>query len=840
MADFAGAGGTPCGAGRRLHQDASDDAQITSNGRTNRPKGEAVRFNKVILATGATLIGLFAAASTASAQAPSRATEASPEQGVTLGELVVTAQKREEKLHDVPIAITAFTAAQRDLVGIQTLQDIVKFTPGMSYGGPNGAISVRGIGRVTNAFGTDPGVAEYYDGVYQSDTSFVALAPFLADRTEILRGPQGTLYGRNSIGGAINIISKRPTETFTGDVEQTVGSYETSFTGIRVSGPLTDKLKGLLAATYDYQGKGYIHNVAGKDTGTRETPSIEAQLQFDPTENLQIWAKYDVSFLNVRPTLANASAPYATSGESFSGLVLNPFFHDPTPNPGIADIRKNAIDFTGYERESRPTQTFTLQASWNLGHTTLKYTGGFTTFNVLVRQDFDYGARPNFVMPYTGVCVVGYCPYPNGIPVSTSNILQVSERSNGWSNELNWSSNGDGALTWILGLYQYGENTHGGFALQNPGQVELQAPVGGGANPEGAYLTSNTSLKTDSYAVFGQGDYKLSDALTATVGLRYTRDHKTGSEFQDLVFFNPNLTSANQAFDLGSMTRDVAGRWSGFTGRLGLAWRPDADTNVFGSISRGYKSGGFALSDFDIQPDVSPEHLDAYEAGWKQRIGSRWQFDTAIFYYRYKNLQSVVTVDQGAVAGGAPNGLYLSSLINVPKARSYGFEEEAIFSPTQALRFTLSYGYLNAKFVNFNGVIDTTSTNPAPQDLAGSDLVLSPRNKVTLNGLYIWDFDAGSLTGSATYSWTDKQYSSIFNTALSRLDSSSTVDARLTWEGAAKRYQLIGFVSNVFDTTSETSVAAGSSFVALPGFTGARLRSLNPPRLFGAQVKYHF
>jgi len=810
-----------------------------------------VSLKKTLMVSGATAFGLMSVLATSAVAADDSAKSTT----TTVGEVTVTAEKRVQKLEQVAVAISAYSAKDRDLKGIESIQDIAKFTPGMSYGGPNGAISIRGVSRVTNAFGTDPGVAEYYNGVYESDTSFVALPTFFADHTEILRGPQGTLFGRNSIGGAANVVTFKPTDTFQGEFEETVGNYETSTTDIRVSGPITNQIDFLAAAAYGYQGKGYIHNVAGPDTGTNATPSLEAQLTYKPTDKISVWLTYHVDFLNARPAIGNASAPYlSTSGTSaaaqtFDGLVLSPYWNFTATNPGSNNIYKDAISYPGSTKETTPTQYASVHLDWDLGPATLKYIGGITRYVVSVKESFDYTDRGDYQMPYAGGGGAGSA-YPSGfITVSPQNIIAVQEDSIDWSNELDLVSNGNGPFKWIVGLYQYGEDTSGGFQLANPGQPELKTPLNlttfaTESNPNGNWLVSDSELRTHSYAVFGQVDEDFSNHISVSAGLRYSVDQKAGHENSDLVYFDPNATFGSTAYDLGGKSDDDVGEWKGLSGELSIQYRPNADTNLYAKVSRGYKSGGFALGNFDPFPDVKPEYLWDYEAGWKQLIGHQWEFNTAAFYYDYTNLQASLNFQ------ALGSSVDLTQLIGLPKSRAFGFEEEAVYSPTPDLSFTLSYGFLDATITQGpSGVLtDTTAVAPTPisyqngtaHSLVGQELPLSPRNKVALNALYTWHFEPGSLSWSTSYSWTAESYASIFDTALNRMPAYSDVDTRLTWADKDKKYNLILYVSNLFDVTSMNSVGPGGAWQPLPGFNAARLEILNPPRTFGASLKYFF
>jgi iron complex outermembrane receptor protein len=209
--------------------------------------------------------------------------------------VVVTANKREESVQDIAVAVTAVTDEMRDELGINTITDLTNFTPGLSYTAANERVTLRGIGRVTNNFGAEPGVANYTDGVYQSFASIAGRDSLFIARTEVLRGPQGTLYGRNSVGGAINILSKRPTDEFEGEFKAGFGNFEQREIGFSLSGPiLEDWLRGRVVAHKEVRDEGVYYN-----HGTNETEgyninnwNVEVQLEGDIGENLSWWTKY--------------------------------------------------------------------------------------------------------------------------------------------------------------------------------------------------------------------------------------------------------------------------------------------------------------------------------------------------------------------------------------------------------------------------------------------------------------------------------------------------------------------------------------------------------------------
>src|SRR5436190_11765591 len=209
-------------------------------------------------------------------------------------ELVVTAERREQSLQDVPVAISAFTSERRDIVGINTIQDMTNFTPGLNYTSANDRASIRGIGRLTNQHPIATAVAVYDDGIYTTSTVTAGKTPIFTDRVEVLRGPQGTLYGRNSLGGAINVISKRPTKDFYAEARGTYANYNHSTLEFAVSGPVLDNVQMRLAGNWDKQRKGYYRNLVPgmpSEGNVVDTFYVEGQIQAQIGDNTDVWLK---------------------------------------------------------------------------------------------------------------------------------------------------------------------------------------------------------------------------------------------------------------------------------------------------------------------------------------------------------------------------------------------------------------------------------------------------------------------------------------------------------------------------------------------------------------------
>src|SRR5688572_24777822 len=261
-----------------------------------------------------------------------------------LEEIVVTAEKREQTLQEVPVAVSAYTSARRDLIGVNTIEDVARITPSLSYTN-NDRLSIRGFGRLTNNIGTDPSVALYSDGIFSTSMADTSTPSLFIDRTEILRGPQGTLYGRNSIGGTLNVIAKRPTKDFNGEVRGTVGNYGSWRTDALMRGPITDSLRFLIGGSMDRREEGFINNIGpAEDTADSDRWFVESQLEADFGDNVVARLRYSTfrwkDSYGVGNTLGTNISPFNTlslAGTGTSALYYNPTFNYPGVNPGIAD-----------------------------------------------------------------------------------------------------------------------------------------------------------------------------------------------------------------------------------------------------------------------------------------------------------------------------------------------------------------------------------------------------------------------------------------------------------------------------------------------------------------------
>ena len=735
--------------------------------------------------------------------------------------IVVTAQRREERLQDVPVAISVYTAERRDELGISTIQDVAKFTPGVSFSEFPNRFFVRGIGRFTNQLGSDPGVATYVDGFYTSETTAIGSSPILVDRIEILRGPQGTLFGRNSIGGAANVVSQRPTRELTAEVRALAANYKTFAGAAAIAGPITDWLRFRITGSAYDQDEGFLKNVAGDDTYYRSRNQLlEGQLEADLGSRLTGWIKYQYFNSSAGPVLNNQIDPYVTATAGFflgSSLIPTATTGYTVPNPGVNDIFKANLNYGGFENIRNANQVIG-HLSYDLGGAVLRYIGGYQTFDFTRSEDYDRTSRQS------------YQAAP-GVTIFTNIINNINDDKRFYSHEVNLTSDTPSRpLQYIVGLYYYHEREVQTYDLLSPDQPELGFALApptfatGAVNPDRSFLNLGARQVAKSFAGYGQIDYKVVPTVTLTAGLRYSRDEKDAFESRRYILFNPFIV---RGFSLdvspALAARDISGDWEALTGKAGIAYDPDGDTNFYASYSRGYKAGGFNLYSF-VDP-VDKETLNAYEIGLKKVFPGRLQANLAAFYYDYRDTQIPVSFVQPG------SGLVLVNFVNAPRTRSYGFEAETVFSPTDALQLLVSYSFLDAEFRDFSGFVDVTNPAAGPQDLRGNTVPQSPRHKVTASLLNRFDLGSGlSVTPVATFNYTGAQYYAPFMTAKFRQDDYTRVDFRLvvrTDDGL----QLNGFLRNAFNDRSFNGFQLGpesSNF--------ARQVTFNAPRTFGVEL----
>jgi len=877
---------------------------------------------------------------TASAQATPSGAAASGSSATEVGAVIVTAEKRSQNLQKVPVAVTAFTTKQRDTIGIENLQDMTNFTPGLVYSSVLDRVTLRGIGRQTNLLSAEAAVSTYVDGFFTTSAVEASKPPMFVSNVEVLRGPQGTLQGRNSIGGALLVTTARPTSSPYAEVRLTEGNYGYTDVQAAISGPITDGLKFRLQGYYDRQTQGYFKNVAGGPTegGNLNQYYIEPSVSAKLGDNADLYVKaFTAGWNNIagpgarsnylggaygnqlndasNQYLFNAAAAYnpanlTTAGGPILAGSLNQTNPNITSNPALGNIR----DFSTNTREFvklTNANDFDAEFTYHFPGFDVKYVGGFQSY----KYDLNVDADNTDVNSYTIANVANPSCAAGGAPCLTINPTwnYLYEENNQWfSHEVTFASTTNSPLQWIGGLYYYDEHYSNPIITTDTQQSQLTNPYslgallsGGGfvhaaANPNDYVTYQNYAMETRSEAVYGQLDWKATDTIKLTGGLRYTADHKDGTEYERLVFFggqilgglyapgalnpavnpfDPNYNGDLTGFGIpavgamdvtscpasppggakgvkgactvnattGIAQRAIGDDFSGTTGTAGLEWTPDSSTLGYLRYSRGYKAGGFNAGNLSEYPETKPEFVNSYEAGIKESFGRNLVVDAAIYYYDFQDAQYPVTTPV-LVPGGGGATQNQSLLTNLAKTRTDGFELESIWTPIDRLQFDFSYSFNDTAILTGCNLstgsgcyVNTNNPAAGAVSVKGNPLPNAPRNKVALNGNYTFVFDAGTLTFSGTYIWRDVQYGTIFKESYDMAPSWSQVDLRATWKGNKDKYEIALFGRNVFNTVGYEAAAPGLIYsTSATTYKVATNYGINPPATYGIELHYKF
>jgi iron complex outermembrane receptor protein len=880
---------------------------------------------------------LMSTAVNAAEAAPNAAPASAGPENATVAEVVVTAEKRAENLETTPVAVTAFTSQTRDLLGIQTVQDLTDYTPGLSYSTFDNRPYIRGIGRQSDNLAVESGVAVYEDGIYYgaNASTILQLDTLFVDRIDVLRGPQSTLYGRNADGGAINYISQHPTHDFEAEGRAGYSNYDKYFVEGAMSGPINDHVRFRVGANYTQENGGYYNNLNGPPEGGNVAQGgngfsyhIEGQLEGDFGSNFEWWMKaatsdYDVSYhtesligpLDTRefydPLMPNQNYGLCL----LAGSGVNPGCNAANPdkllsvttlpnsisfNPSNLDPRTFDADFRS---QSRERNNFVYNLTWDYHGPgfDVKYLGGFQSFKYYLNAPWLYSqgissSVESYVLQGpstpTGLCTSIFASSAAGCtqnltikPAQTQ--FTFVENESFFSHEIDITSTGNSRLQWLAGLYWYHENYDQPVNVLDPSQPQVMDPLSiatfgpSQPNPSGSVYNEDTRLVENSEAAFFQLDWKMTNTLKLTGGMRYTTDRKDGEEAFRLVLFNVedfglgvNTFGANTpAFDAtscpapgpeagglypgagpcvpnpaGGVMRHLDAHWQAFTGTVNLAWTPTPETLAYARYSRGYKTGGFNSGIVTVDPETAPEFVNAWEVGFKDTFARTFQTNIAAFYYDYFNDQQPLGVNV--------NGVIDTLIANLPVVHTEGVELENIWQATRQLTVGLNYAYLHAVIANMQGQCIQDAADPealapgantsgcAPgtglQNLTGQTVPESPRNKISLTALYKIPLPTGNLSLSGAFIWKSGEYGSPFNRSYNFAPGYTQANLRLMYTDAKDRFTLIAFVDNIANTLGYDTAIGIPVTAAGPGQVIDKLASYLAPRTFGGEIWVKF
>jgi iron complex outermembrane receptor protein len=724
----------------------------------------------------------------------------------TVEEVIVTAQKRSENLHDVPVAITAFTSTAIADRRIARLSDLNNLSPNLRISGGDQAANpkmfIRGVGLSDFNPTSSSAVGVYVDGVYVG-SPFATLSSFYdLGQIEVLRGPQGTLYGRNTTGGAINVTSNRPTWKPSAEASLEYGRFNSVLANAAVGGPvIDDKLAVRVAAQYMRDDGNTTNEVNGHRLNDTDRGGFRISALATPTsddEALLIFSRF-ANRGGTRQAKSRPLFPSTAASTGPDGLCAPGFFYS-----------GQCADIGGFSEPStnpyRVTSDVEGDDRVDYGSGSLNYTHKFGDISLVSVSAVQKVRR-------------------NTVENSDADPLQVLQNTfigyqDEYSQELRLQSDA-GPAKWVLGAFYMRDElrnntTFDVLRLFRPFFVTPENPTGFDLTNSVMLLRYKYRQTTDTYAAFGQIDYALSDRLTATVGLRYSADRKDFHYTQ----------TAEEAFNtLGVPSVDQAKTFGDWSGRLGLKYDLNEDVNVYATVNRGFKSGGFFGG--SVSPDSYAEQLkpyenetvNAFEVGSKSDLfDRRLRLSVAGFYYDYKNLQAFSFVLR--------NGVTVQILDNAGSAEVYGAEFEATATPIDNLQLNAGLALLHAKYVDYR--------SEAGADYSGNQMPESPKLNFSASVRYSFNLPSGgSIQPALDMSYRTKIY---FDPSESKRLSDGSLfqlNGQIAWRSPDQRYEFGLWGKNLTDKASLLEITNVEGL-------GYDLLSYAPPRTYGVFLRYRY
>jgi outer membrane receptor protein involved in Fe transport len=765
-----------------------------------------------------------------------------PEQGIE--EIVVTAQRREQALQDVPIAVTALTAETLEERRIDDALDVQFNTPNLIYVG-NERPQLRGVGNNAISSTAENGTPVFTNGAYigaRAENEYYDLA-----RIEILRGPQGTLFGRNTTGGAINLITRRPEEDFGGEGFAEIGNYDSIRLKGAVNLPLGSRIQQRFAGYY-LRRNGYTENlftgngIDGRNQfGLRSSTRIE--LGPDTEVNLMVqYYREDSSrsrenkrLCKATPVLGCSPVELGFDSPNAQATVFQRLLALVGTGAGIfppggniyagavnpANLRQVSAD---YDPTFFGTELLgTLELSHDFGPVTLNSLSGYAEGKTEANTDYDNAASDfRFLRPITYRL--------DADTVVTTDQLRTSDsfkgKSRSFSQELRLSSDFEGPFNFTAGAFYLTSRSSASFEIFHPA-LELAAIAFGLPEASRRFINDTPRATTESRAVFGETYIDLGEATRLTFGLRYTEDEKS-------IRTRTILLSPPGAFV------EADRKYSRVTGRAALdhkiSYGNVGEGLLYASAARGYKAGGLNPGNSNT-PEFAPESLDAFEIGAKNDLfGRRVQANLAAFYYNYKDLQLGQRVAGTAITS---NG----------DARVWGIEGEFLFIPLPRLQLNANASYLNTRIGDFTTVdaanpaqvdprTETPRTSPqVPVNLRGNELPYAPDFKINLGAQYTMPlgFAGWTTTVRGDYVYQSDYFAREFNTPNDRINSWSVANAYLRFSNADDSLGVELFVKNIGDSDAITSSIIEDAQVG--SYRNVRVLE---PRTYGISTRVRF
>lgn len=715
-------------------------------------------------------------------------------------EILVTATKRTQSLQDVSVSMTALSGDKIDAFGFEDTRDIFSQIPNVSSseGSYSADITIRGNSTLNPTLVGEDNVALYFDEVYRPAAFYGGGVMMDLERAEVLRGPQGTLFGRNSTAGLVHFISRKPTEEQEGYLNFEYGSYGTNIVETAISGPISDQVRGRLALKY-HQDDGFQDNQgpAGGKLGVTDRIMGRAHLDIDINDDMNLllsleasdaddigkafnyWGLYDSGTYDPETGFyklcdaKRALASQCVGGGAAYGL---PEWND--PNPDVTKPYTEHDPSAGDGRYTLETETVIAKLTWQLNN-------DMELVSITALDSIDRYFNTDEDASAVGV-FGGAAQYDDTYTVDGDQFSQEFHLSGG-----------DEGRNWLVGLF-YLDDDRGSTS-------SVAGYEWGEGNPD-----TIANIDTKSYAVFGEINRSLSDTLSLVAGFRYTDEEK------EVQITTQGLSGADRLTD------------ENLSGKLGLEWRPRDEMMIYTNLSTGFRSGNFNsdlfFGDLSALTSVDSEEVTAFELGSKSTLmDGRLQLNAALFYQDVSDKQGI-TYDSNLAAP-------VSRLISLGDADIYGVELELLAVPTDNLELSLGIGWFDSEINADPGYIVYTAAGDE-LTLDGSELG-SP--DLMVNGVASYNIplnDGAVVTLQTDFSYHSEGVGTGGN-EYNYSEAKTLVNARVFWVSASEKWEVQAYVKNVFETEyiDNTYGSAGSDYV---------LGNMGMPRWAGVKVGMNF
>jgi iron complex outermembrane receptor protein len=689
-----------------------------------------------------------------------------------LEEVIVTAERREVNLQDVPASATVLNAEALAASGVDNVIDLQTVAPSVSINTYNRStfINIRGVGIGQSAPTSNPGVAYYVDGMFIPHEQFIAQSFFDIESIEVLRGPQGTLTGQNSTGGAIYVRTPAPnSDGFSGYIDQTVADDDWYRTTFALNVPAGEKFAMRFSGVYDDRG-GFTDNIGPSPSspGSGQDLAGRVALRYSPTDSMTFDLRYEHF---------ERDTDYNAIKNRYDLVTADPF-----------TIEEDAISFLDQDGDRA-----SLEARFELTPTlALRAQTSYLDATTTDQADGDRTATALPVPPNRPTNGANTAAFPGRVSWTEQSLRT-------WVSEINLLSSGEGALQWVVGAFYLEEKSPVQVLRDNRNTVD--------------FVQSNSSIITEltntSTSLFAQVDWRFANSWSLDAGLRYSEDEQEYTRF--LIPGAPPPGCFPCTTDLKS---------DEYTGRLGLQYFASEDVMLYGTVSKGYKAGGINLD--PRLPDYDPETNRMTEFGFKSTLADgRLRLNGALFYSDYKGIQLSALTPIGTPPALLPNTL------NAAPAEIHGAELE-LLGRFGAFEFNLGVSGLQSEFTE-DATLTDSQTNTNRVVPAGSPVPFAP--DLTANAAVQYDLQVGSwtLTPRVQVSFSDPLHATPFNYTATTVPSRTLTDLRLI-ALASEHLRLEAFATNVFDESwiaaqvQDASSATGGILYGAPRQIGVRAR----------------